>query len=108
MSKSKLFCAVVLCVALLTACLSMPTATAQPVEPGGSVTPSPAPSVTPTATVTPSVCVVRAAALHVRAGPGVEYAVVDWLVFGESKTVLNQRGGWYDIGAGWVNSNFCK
>ncbi len=101
MSKSKLFCAVVLC-ALLSACLSMPTATARQVEPGGSVTPSPAPS------ATPSVCVVRAAALHVRAGPGVEYAVVDWLVFGESKTIINQRGGWYDIGAGWVNSNFCK
>lgn len=85
----------------LTACLTMPTGTANP---------SPAPSEAPTATATatPTVCTVTATALHVRQGAGMEYAVIAWLTRGEIVTIQNQRGAWYDIGAGWIHSNYCE
>lgn len=90
----------------LAACLTMPTGTASP----STAVPSPAPSNTSTATATaaPRVCIVTASALHVRRGAGVEYAVIGWLLHGESVTIKNQRGAWYDIGAGWIYSNYCE
>ncbi|MBI4759879.1 MAG: SH3 domain-containing protein [Chloroflexi bacterium] len=37
-----------------------------------------------------------------------EYAVIGWLTRGESVSVQNQRGAWYDIGAGWIHSKYCE
>lgn len=88
----------------LTACLTIPTDTASP----STAVPSPAPSETPTVTATPTACTVTASALHVRQGAGVEYAVIAWLTRGETVTIQNQRGGWYDIGAGWIHSKYCE
>ncbi|MBI5704200.1 MAG: SH3 domain-containing protein [Chloroflexi bacterium] len=84
--------------------MPIPTGTASP------STPSPAPSETPTVTPTaqPTVCTVTATALHIRQGAGVEYAVIGWLTRGESVSVQNQRGAWYDIGAGWIHSKYCE
>lgn len=68
--------------------------------------PSPAP--TATATEAPKVCTVTADALHIRSGAGVTYSVIGYLKAGDIVTVINQRGAWYDIGAGWIHSKYCE
>ncbi|MFZ5887576.1 MAG: SH3 domain-containing protein [Chloroflexota bacterium] len=86
--------------------MPVPTGTASP----PTITPSPTSLDAPTATATkqPTVCTVTATALHIRQGAGVEYAVIGWLTRGESVSVQNQRGAWYDIGAGWIHSKYCE
>ncbi|GAB4504355.1 MAG: hypothetical protein Fur0043_13490 [Anaerolineales bacterium] len=87
----------------LTACLDMPTETAPTVT--VTLSPAPLPTLTTAEAVT---CRVTAYTLHVRRGPGIEYAVTDWLSRGETVTVLRDSGGWYETPAGWVNSKFCE
>lgn len=81
--------------------------------------PSPTPQDTPTAAATDAptatstatgalTCTVTAYTLNVRSGPGVEYGAVAWLTRGEIVTIHDQRGAWYDIGTGWINSTYCK
>lgn len=91
----------------LAACLDTSAAIQQPANP----------SPTPQATATTSEhvrivelpqCTVTADALHIRGGAGVTYSVIGYLKAGDIVTVQDQRGAWYDIGAGWVHSKYCK
>lgn len=97
----------------LTACLTVPTATPTGTPAIASPTPSPAiasltPSSTPISDPGPNLCTVTADALHIRSGAGVTYSVIGYLKAGDIVTVVNQRGAWYDIGVGWIHSNYCK
>lgn len=86
----------------LAACLDTSAAIQQP------ATPSPTLQATATATEAPKVCTVTADALHIRSGAGVTYSVIGYLKAGDIVTIQNQRGAWYEIGAGWIHSKYCE
>lgn len=98
MEKVRLFVIVVFSL-LLAACLVVPQEIIETTVTPASVA---------TATADTLVCTVTAYALNVRQCPGVECGVIGWLTRGESVSVQNQRGAWYDIGAGWIHSKYCK
>lgn len=100
------------CLALaLTACLDTSAALQQP-----ATTPTATQTTTATAaaaaTEAPMTCTVAAQSLHVRSGPGVSYAVTDYLYAGEIVTIQTQRGAWLKVtterGAGYIHSHYCE
>lgn len=98
---------------ILTLVLFLTVASCSPAREAATATPSPAqaPTATATATETPTPakqCTVTAEGLHIRSGAGVEYAVIGYLKAGDIVTVQNQRGAWYDTGAGWIHSKYCE
>ncbi len=44
--------------------------------------------------------------LNIRKGPGILYGKIGKLYNGDSVTVLEERGGWSRISAGWVSSSY--
>lgn len=77
-----------------------------PVTPLPTAPPTPTPVVVPTPTVAPLEGSVAVTA-NVRAGPGVEFAVVGVLEAGAAVTLEGRRGDWYQIRgpgdvAGWM------
>lgn len=61
----------------------------------------------------PELCHVVSEALHLRVGPGVDYAVLDWLEAGETLTIISRADGWLEVTttagrAGWIKEEYCK
>lgn len=95
----------ILTLALLAACApTLPSPTPQD-TPTAAATDAPTATSTATGALT---CTVTAYALNVRQCPGVECGAVSWLTRGEIVTIHDQRGAWYDIGAGWIHSKYCE
>ena len=67
-------------------------------------TTSPAPITTPALTI----CSVTAAALNVRACPGVTCAAVAWLTAGETITTTQPITAWAKVPGGWINSSYLE
>ena len=63
---------------------------------------------TPTTTPAPTICSVTAAALNVRACPGVSCAAVAWLTAGETITTTQPITAWVYTPAGWINSTYLE
>ena len=63
---------------------------------------------TPTTTPAPSLCSVKAAALTVRACPGVSCAALAWLTAGETITTTQPITSWAKTPAGWINSSYLE
>lgn len=86
-------------------------AIAQP-APISSPTATTEPTPRPTATAPADLCTVTAAALHLRRGPGVSYAVIGYLYAGEIVTIESTRGAWLQVttesGAGFIRSRYCR
>ena len=51
---------------------------------------------------------VKASALNIRSGPGTNYDKLGVLQYGQSVTILENKGGWYRIPSGWVSANYIK
>ena len=62
----------------------------------------------PTTTPAPTICSVTAAALNVRACPGVSCAAVAWLTAGETITTTQPITAWVYTPAGWINSTYLE
>lgn len=95
-----------------------PTPTVTPTS-MASATPSPAPTMTPSASIVPTstpalYAIVQARVLHVRAGPGVDYAVVGYSVAGQQFKISsqNEHASWYRIDFngldGWVSASWVE
>ena len=63
----------------------------------------PAPPPTPTPTLTYAIC--NTSALNVRNGPGISYAIVGGITYGQRVKIVNRQNGWAQIEApaGWCN-----
>ena len=59
-------------------------------------------------TPAPTICSVTAAALNVRACPGVSCAAVAWLTAGETITTTQPITAWVYTPAGWINSTYLE
>ncbi len=119
MKKSTLllFVFVLLCACAPSAKPTTPSATVtEPsnptLEPAGPV-PNDSPAV-PTATVPPStgsqVSGVTTDILNIRAGPGINYAILGQLKQGEAVTIVgkSQDGLWWQIRRGWVSATYIQ
>lgn len=105
------------------------TATSPPPAPTATATPSPAPTRTPTSTTTPtprpvptstssappsSIAIVKARALNVRAGPGVDHAIVGYAAQGQHFPITgaNAEHTWLRIDfnslVGWVSARWVE
>lgn len=111
---------------------SVRTPTPSPTTPGSTITAAPTKSQDATGTPrtgatgashtkpptntpqsAPELCRVMSEALHLRAGPGVDRAVLDWLENGEALTIINRADGWLEVTttagrAGWIKEEYCK
>lgn len=98
---------ILLLILLLTAC-----------SPARAIS-DPSPNPTPSATLRTELpnwfgseelphCTVTAEALHVRSGAGIEHPVTGYLYAGDVVSILDQRGAWLGIGAGWIHSRYCE
>ena len=93
----------------LAACLDTSAALQQPATRTPTATNTTQATASATATEpAPMTCKVIADALHVRSGAGVSYSVIGYLKAGDIVTIEGTRGDWYDIGAGFIHSKYCK
>ena len=51
---------------------------------------------------------VTASALNIRSGPGTNYDKLGVLQYGQSVTILENKGGWYRIPSGWVSASYIR
>ncbi len=92
-----------------------PTPTPTPtLSPTPSATPTPHPSPTATPTPPPPIGIVRARALNVRAGPGVDYAIIGYAALGQRFRITgaNADCSWLRIDfnslLGWVSARWVE
>ena len=96
---------------IITSTPSLTPTTTPTATPTATATPTPTPSLTPTPQ---QVAVVMAAALNVRVGPGVEYAIVGYAAQGQRYRIVgrSEDGGWvridFDGLDGWVSGRWVE
>ena len=91
-----------------------PTNTPVPPPPAPTNTPQPAPTVDPDLTADAGKCLVsNAHVLNLRSGPGIEFAIVTQVEYGDMLTRTGDRSGnWVEVrtefnAIGWLNEYYC-